>query len=180
MGAHSDVAGVGFLILVLSAFFPWLTITLFNVQYNINLIDIYLEKIQSSLSRRFFLIQSYIQYITNTRTTLITILLYPFIIIVALAGIGDRGASFGSGILAIILAYIWISDINSIRNILILFPSSIFGITFFDISVGLGPYIAIIGGVLLLIASLIPEEKPLIQEKEPLKSNLDSQESTPK
>lgn len=171
------VAGIGFLILLLALTMPWLTIN-FMGQFNFSLADIYSAIFRgSSSSSQSVQAPSQItsQYLPSIGAMVATILLYPLAIVLAALGMLSRKVSLVSGILGILLGFLWIFGVDSLKSLLVqeaarqggLFGQLIGGAIASLISVGYGVYAAIVGGVVLVLAFFSEKHKVVEVEAEP-------------
>jgi hypothetical protein len=180
------LATVALLILVLALVMPWLTIN-FLSQFNVSLMDIYRYMFQGGQSQPATGSpqQAVNQYLSSVWALFASILLYPFILILAIVSIFSRKACIVTGFLGVFDGVLWVFGIDSLKAEIVkeairqggVFGQLIAGAVTSTITVGYGAYVTILGGIILIIAyfseMIERKEKPIVQtEATSLKSGL--------
>ncbi|MCL4437361.1 MAG: hypothetical protein M1503_05135 [Thaumarchaeota archaeon] len=157
------VAGVGLTILILAAMMPWFTVTFLD-QFNISLADLY-RLILSSTGRT----QPPAGITPNSLTEgtagiglSLTLITYPVSLILGVAAIVKRKITPFAGIVGIFSGAFWMLGVDSLKSAAAkegLKTISLGGMITAEassvINVGHGAYVAIIGGVIILVSYFI-------------------------
>jgi hypothetical protein len=155
---------------------PWLSVNILG-QYNLTLTDIYraifnaAQQLPSSgtLSTQT---DQFNRLIPSVGAMMLSILLYPITIIVAVVSLRYRKASLIAGVLGVATGTLWIFGIDSLKGALISQMGSLGGtygslyqtyasLITSAITFGYGALIPIAGGIILLVAYFLKEANTL-------------------
>ena len=164
------VAAIGLGILVFTILMPWITVT-FLGQFNISLLNLYNVVFNSFFSPSPSITPSSPQSIISESMIgilgiLITILVYPISLILGVVSLAKKKVTLFAGVAGIISGVSWIVGVESLKTEVTQEASQSAGglggliaqAASSMVTVGYGTYIAILGGVVILVAYFVKGE----------------------
>jgi low temperature requirement protein LtrA len=159
------VAAVGAILFLLSAVMPWLTVNVPIIgQFSLTMADTYrfiaqqmqpqpkLENPAEQVGRM----------VGSMLPILFSIILFPISALLGIASILARQAALAAGLLAILTGILWIAGIESLKSQIVeqaslggVLGKQLASLLAAVIQIGYGVYVAIIAGIIMLIASSI-------------------------
>jgi hypothetical protein len=150
MKQFQAIALVGLLALLASSVTPWITVKLsFSGKTDFSLLDIFshISDISKGTSES-----------SGASLLILSIVLYVMGIILALIGVASKKLCAIAGISAILSGILFFAGISTIQSEIAKQPLGWIAASLID--AGIGPTITIIGGIIILLASVIREGRP--------------------
>lgn len=166
-------SGIGTLIMILSLNMPWLVIS-FLGQFSISIADLYrlvLELLRGSIGHYPAPVALVVQLALTVGPIIITIILYPVSVILGLVSVAIRDATLPAAASGIISGISWFFGAESLKSIMVReairiggpLGQVIAGALTSIVTVRYGPYIVVLGGIVVAIGYFLPSPLRLLE-----------------